>query len=162
MDDPLQHTTLNGTVDYINALDGLCGHAQHHLVFFENDFDACGFNSTARHDTLRTFLLASPANRLYLLAHDTRQLAQSCPRLLLLLRQFSHALRIYATPKHLAHLSEPFAVADAAHYVRRFHFDDPRGIYAEHDAEGARMLKSRFEEMWASSHAAVSADTLGL
>lgn len=162
LDSELQHTALDGMADYIAALDTLCGLAQRNLFVFEKNFDDIGFNSETRYNTLRAFLLASPSNRLHLLAHDARPLARRCPRLLLLLRQFSHGMHIYQTPQHLQHLSEPFAVADEAHYVRRFHFDDPRGILAQHDAEGARALKSRFEEIWAASHPAVSATTLGL
>ena len=162
MSDDLQHTQLNGTVEYIAALDTICGMAERSLYVFEKDFEGIGFNSEARYDTLHRFLLASPANRLHLLAHDTRPIAQHCPRLMLLLRQFSHNMRIYQTPQHLLHISEPFAVADELHYVRRFHFDDPRGILAQNDVEGARVLKSRFTEMWASSHPSVSANTTGL
>ena len=162
MSDDLQHTTLNGTADYIAALDTLCGLAQRSLYIFEKNFEDIGFNSEARHDTLRRFLLAGPTHRLHLLAHDARPIMQHCPRLILLLRQFSHSMHIYQTPKHLLHLTEPFAVADESHYVRRFHFDDPRGILAQNDAEGARVLKSRFTEMWASSHSALSATTTGL
>lgn len=162
MSENLQHTQLNGTTDYIAALDALFKLAQHDLFIFEKDFENLGFNSEARYETLHNFLLSSPHNRLHLLAHNTRPLAQYCPRLLLLLRQFSHNMHIYQTPRHLQHLSEPFAVADESHFIRRFHFDDPRGILAQHDAEGARALKSRFDEMWASSHPAASATTLGL
>jgi len=162
MSDDLQHTALNGTADYIAALDTLCSLAQHSLYIFEKNFEDIGFNSEARHDTLRRFLLANPANRLHLLAHDARPIVQHCPRLMLLLRQFGHSMHIYQTPQHLLHLSEPFAVADESHYVRRFHFDDPRGILAQHDVESARVLKSRFTEMWSSSHPALSATTLGL
>ena len=162
MSNDLQHTTLNGTADYIAALDTLCSLAQRSLYVFEKNFEDIGFNSEVRHGILRRFLLANPANRLHLLAHDARPMLQHCPRLLLLLRQFGHSMYIYQTPKHLLHLTEPFAVADESHYVRRFHFDDPRGILAQNDAEGARVLKSRFTEMWASSHPALSATTLGL
>lgn len=162
MSSELQHTKLDGIADYIAALDKLCGLAQHSLLCFENNFDGIGFNSQARYDTLRAFLLASPANRLHLLAHDVRPLTQYCPRLMLLLRQFGHNMHIFQTPAHLKHLSAPFAVADEAHFVRRFHFDDPRGIQAINDVAGARMLKSRFEEIWADSAAAVSCTTLGL
>lgn len=162
MSGKLHHTELNGTADYIAALDALSRLAQHDLFIFEKDFDNLGFNSEARYDTLRNFLLISPRNRLHLLAHNTRPLSQSCPRLLLLLRQFSHNMHVYQTPLHLQNLSEPFAVADESHYLRRFHFDDPRGILAQDDAEGARALKSRFDEMWAASRPAVSATTLGL
>lgn len=162
MNDGTQHTQLNGTAEYIAALDTLCSKAQHSLFVFEKNFEGIGFNSEARYDSLRRLLLASPANRLHLLAHDTHSIVQYCPRLMLLLRQFSHNMHIYQTPPHLLHLTEPFAVADELHYVRRFHFDDPRGILAQNDAEGARVLKSRFAEMWASSRPSVSAVTTGL
>lgn len=158
----LLHTTLDGNADYIAALDTLCGLAQHELVVFEKNYENTGFNSEARYDTLRSFLLANPNNRLQLLAHSTTHLVQYCPRVMLLLKQFAHSMHIYQTPPHLQHVSEPFAVADQTHYVRRFHFDDPRGILGQNDPQGARTLHSRFVEMWASSHPGASATTIGL
>lgn len=162
MNNELQHTHFSGMADYIAALDTLCVLAQRTLFVFEKNFEETGFNSAVRHDTLRHFLLANPANRLHLLAHDTRTATQYCPRLTLLLRQFSHNMHIYQTPRHLLHLSEPFAVADESHYVRRFHFDDPRGLIARNDPGNARALKSQFEEMWAASRSGITATTLGL
>ena len=157
-----QHTNFDSTADYIAALDTLCGLTQRELFVFEKDFDNTGFNSQARYDVLRAFLLASPTHHLHLLAHDVRPITQYCPRLMMLLKQFSQNLHIYQTPKHLLNVTAPFAVADELNYVRRFHFDDPRGILAQNDPVGARVLKSRFEEMWTASHPAVSATTLGL
>lgn len=161
-DDALQHTTLDGIADYTAALDTLCGLAQHNLYLFEKNFDGLGFNSEARHAILRRFLLANPGNRLYVLAHDTRYLSTQCPRMTMLLTQFGSGMFIHQTPKHLQHITEPFGIADDEHYARRFHFDDPRGILAQHDPENARALKSRFMEMWSVSHPAVSATKLGL
>ena len=161
-DDTLQHVKLTGSTDYIAALDTLCGLARHSLFVFEKDFDNIGFNSEARFETLRRFLLANPNNRLQLLAHDTRPIIQYCPRLMMLLRQFGHNMFIYQTPKNLEHLTEPFAVADESHYVRRFHFDDTRGILARNDGENARLLKSRFIEMWEASHPSGSTSTFSL
>ncbi|TAJ79557.1 MAG: hypothetical protein EPO42_05730 [Gallionellaceae bacterium] len=160
--DELQHTPLNGAADYVAALDELCGLAQHSLYIFENDFDNLGFNNEARYTKMRNFLLSSPNVRLHLLAHDSQPLVRFCPRIMMLMRQFSHSMHIYQTPPHLRNVSEPFAVADEKHFVRRFHFDDARGIFAQNDHEGARLLKSRFEEMWASSHPSATATTLGL
>lgn len=161
-DATLQHTRIDGIVEYCAALDSLCSLAQHNLCVFEKDYDALGFNGEARYETLRRFLLASPAHRLLLLAHDVRYLETRCPRMMMLLQQFGASMSIHQTPMHLRHVSEPFAVADDAHYVRRFHFDDPRGILAQHDPENARILKARFMEMWASSHPALSPTRLGL
>jgi hypothetical protein len=161
-DDELQHTHLDGLSDYNNALDTLCKLAQRNLYLFEKDYDGMGFNSVTRYETLRNFLLANPAHRLFMLVHDTHYLTKFCPRMLMLLRQFGTGMSIYQTPKNLRHITEPFSVADDSHYVRRFHFDDPHGILAQHDPEKARALKSRFLEMWASSHPAASSTTLGL
>ena len=158
----LQHTKLDGIEDYNNALDTLCKLAQRNLYLFEKDYDGMGFNTVARYETLRNFLLANPAHRLFVLAHDTSYLSRFCPRMLMLLRQFGTSMFIYQMPKNLQHITEPFSVADESHYVRRFHFDDPRGILAQYDPEKARALKSRFLEMWASSHPAVSITTTGL
>ena len=158
----LKHTALDGNSDYVAALDKLCELAQHELIVFEKNYENTGFNSEVRYNTMRAFLLSNPNNRLHRLAHNTSHLVKHCPRVMLLLQQFAHSMQIYQTPQHLQHASEPFAVADQTHYVRRFHFDDPRGILAQNDPEGARMLQSRFLEMWSDSHPGAAATTLGL
>lgn len=150
-EDAIQHLKLASAADYIAALDTLCGLAKHSLFIFEKDFDNIGFNSEARYEVLRSFLLSNPNNRLQLLAHDTRPMSQHCPRLMTLLRQFGHNMYIYQSPKNLQHLTDPFAVADEANFVRRFHFDDTRGIFAQNDGEEAQLLKARFVEMWKAS-----------
>lgn len=161
-DDSLQHTQFDGVADYVAALDTVCSSAQHTLNIFEQNYEDIGFNSEARFDILRHFLLASPINRLNLLVHDPQHLIRFCPRMMMLLRQFGHGMFIYQTPRNLQNITEPFAVADDAHYVRRFHFDDTRGLLAKNDPEGARLLNSRFREMWTSSHPCASGTTLGL
>jgi len=161
-DEIKQHVQLTGSADYVAALDTVCNLAIHSLFVFEKDFVNIGFNSEARYKVLRGFLLGNPNNRLQLLAHDTRPMSQYCPRLMTLLRQFGQNMLIHQTPKSLQHITEPFAVADDSHYVRRFHFDDTRGILAQNDAEGARLLKSRFLEMWEASHPSASTGTLRL
>lgn len=161
-EEQLLHTPLNGTAEYVAALDTLCASARHSLRLFENDFDGLGFNSPARYDSLHKFLLSGQNSRLYILAHDTRNLQNFCPRIMTLLRLFSQQMFIYQTPVNLRQLSEPIAIADEAHFVRRFHFDDTRGVFAQNDPAGARVLKSRFEEMWANSHPGANASQLGL
>ncbi|HUX92130.1 MAG TPA: hypothetical protein VMV48_15690 [Gallionellaceae bacterium] len=161
-DDTLQRIELTGSADYIAALNTICGLAKRSLCVFEKDYVNIGFNCEARFEQLRGFLLDNPDNRLQLLAHDTRPISQNCPRLMTLLRQFSHNMFIYQTPRNLQHLTAPFAVADGSHYVRRFHFDDSRGILARNDGEKARLMKSRFSEMWAASHPGASTSTFSL
>ncbi len=161
-DDALQHTLFDGVTDYIAALDTVCASAQHTLNIFEQDFSDIGFNSEARYLALRRFLLGSPNNRLRLLAHDPQHLVRYCPRMMMLLREFSHSMEIFQTPGHMKGVTEPFAVADHANYVRRYHFDDARGLLAKNDPEGARLLNSRFQEMWLASHPGATPTRLGL
>jgi hypothetical protein len=132
------------------------------LYLFEKDFDRLEFNSEARIIILRNFLLGSPAHKLYVLAHDTGYLTTHCPRMLNLMHQFSGNMFIHQTPKNLQHIAAPFLVADDEHLVRRFHFDDARGIFAIRDSSNAHALKSRFIEMWAASHPAPASARLGL
>ena len=160
--DTLQHTKLDGIADYTAALDALCKLARHNLCLFEKNYEGLGFNTEVRYETLHHFLLANPANRLLVLTHDTRYLSTLCPRMMMLLHQFGGSMFIHQMYVGLNHVTEPFAIADDTHYVRRFHFDDPRGILAQHDPENARALKSRFMEMWSASHPAISATKLGL
>jgi hypothetical protein len=161
-DELLQHTKLDGISDYISAVDALCKLARQNLYLFDKDFDGLGYNNEARFATMRNFLLASPAHRMFVLAHDTTYLSTRCPRMMMLLHQFGTSMFVYQTPKNLQYISEPLAVADDAHYVRRFHFDDPRGILAQHDPEKARALKARFLEMWAASAPSPSTTRLRL
>lgn len=157
-----QHTAIDGNRDYQHALDTLCGLAQHTLCCFDQNFDGSGFDSLTRYETLRHFLLSSPNNRLYLLAHDSHYLATRCARITLLLGQFGHNMAIRQTPQTLRHLTEPFSVADATHCLRRFHFDTPRGQLATHDPAQAGAWHARFMEMWAESHSTLAATRLGL
>lgn len=161
-DESLQHTHLDGIADYTAALDTLCEQAQHHLYLFEKDYEGLGFNSEARYETLRHFLLANPANQLLVLAHDTHYLSKLCPRMMMLLRQFDNRMLIQQTTQDQRHITAPFCVADHAHYVRRFHFDDPCGLLALNDPENARPLEALYLEMWANSRHALSTTTLGL
>lgn len=161
-DNELQHVKFSGSADYVAALDSICSLAKHNLIMFEKDFVNIGFNSEARCELLRSFLLNNPKNRLQLLAHDTRPMSQYCPRLMTLLRQFGHNMFIYQLPKNLQHLTEPFAVADDTDFVRRFHFDDSRGILGNNDGSSALLLKSKFAEMWEASQPGTATSTFTL
>jgi hypothetical protein len=157
-----KHKSLDGIAEYVASLDEICSLATGSLYIFENDFDSLGFDSEFRYNTLRRFLLSGPFVSLHLLAHDPGPLTRFCPRIMMLLRQFSHLMRIYQTPSNLRHITAPFAVADAQHFVRRFHFNDTRGIFVQNDPQEASVLKSRFDELWAESHPGASGTQLGL
>jgi len=87
---------------------------------------------------------------------------RSCPRMIQLLRTFSHAVAIHETQTQAKGVYDPFVVADEMNSVRRFHFNDLRGLFARNDPIEAHTLAERFEEIWEASAPAVTANTIGL
>lgn len=156
-----RHTTLSGVSEYERAQDEVIASAQHELRIFDTTLGT-GFNSSARSEALRGFLLASRRNRVRIVIHEPDHLDRNCPRLLQLLRSFSHAISINESHPPAKLVYDPFTVADDQHFVRRFHFDEMRGLLAMDDPIGAASLIERFEELWEASSPAVTGTTLGL
>jgi hypothetical protein len=57
---------------------------------------------------------------------------------------------------------DPFAVADDARLVHRFHHAAPRGVASIGDVAATQLLLKRFEEIWQASAQSVTATTIGL
>ncbi|MBZ0096185.1 MAG: hypothetical protein K8H75_12560 [Sulfuricella sp.] len=158
----LLHRQLNSTADYTEALDVLIGLARHRLRIFDYNLEDGGYTTLRRYDLLRTFLLASRSNRLEIVLHDIDYLTRFCPRILGLLKQFSHAITIQETTPQAKAIYDPFTIADEACFLHRFHYDSPRALLALHDIEGSHVLIKRFEEIRAASAPAIPATILGL
>jgi hypothetical protein len=156
-----QYRTLDGIQDYEAAIDAVLARPQRTLRIFDRQFSV-SYNSLHRHDLLRAFLLRSRANRLYVVVHDAGNLARDCPRILNLLRQFSHAVTVHETEGQGKRACDPIALADERDYLHRFHYDQPRALLALDDAPGAHGLLERFQEIWEASVPAISATTIGL
>jgi hypothetical protein len=161
MDTPPRHTRLEGIAQYSAAIDTVIAKAQRRIRVFDRNLENIGFNTPGRQELLRSFLLARRVNHLDIVVHDTGYLSRNCPRMLLLLRQFSHGVSIHQTHAHMQGVYDPF-VADGEHYVHRFHFDDSRSLLALDDPQEARNLNDRFDELWDASFPAVFATTIGL
>jgi hypothetical protein len=157
-----EQTELSSMADYVAALGKMCNMAEHDLCLFEKDFGQLEFNSESRHASLQRFLSGGPMRQLRLLAHDARYLSTRCPRMMNLLHQFGDRMFVYQTPASLHRIAAPFSVADSKHFVRRFHFDSRRGLFAIQDSPNAHALKSQFMELWAASHPAPSSARLRL
>jgi hypothetical protein len=155
------HRPLNGAGEYEAALDEIIDSAGSALRIFDHTLSAA-YNSPRRHEALRRFLLASRRNTLRIVVHEPAHLDRNCPRLLALLRQFSHAIHIHETHPVAKSVYDPFAVADDRFFVHRFHFEELRGLSALEDPIGAHTLIERFEEIWEASSPAVGPTTLGL
>jgi hypothetical protein len=152
---------LEGAIACEQALDELIANAAHNVRIFDKNIGR-GFNSPQRYELLRQLLLASRTNRVYIVLHETANIARDCPRLIMLLRQFSHAVSIHQTLPDARRVYDPFAVADDARFVHRFHYDDVRGVATVGDIAATGLLLKRYEEIWQASAPAVAATTIGL
>jgi hypothetical protein len=161
-DAAVEHAKLIGVQDYLGAIDTVVALAKNEIRVFDHSLENDGFNSVKRYDALRNFLLSSRKNRLRIVVHHTDYLKRYCPRMLMLLKQFSHSIQINRTHGAAVSVTDPFVIVDNMHFVRRSHFEDKRGLLALHDPKGAEALGLHFDELWAASQPAVSATTTGL
>ena len=152
---------LAGGVEIEAAIDGLIAEADAHIRLFDRTLTHA-WNTAQRHDLLRAFLLKRRTNRLEIVLHDTGNLVRDCPRLMLLARQFSHALAIRRTLPEARRVYDPFAIADDLLFVHRFHFDDARAVVTRADLAATQLLRKRFAEIWEASRPAAATTTLGL
>lgn len=156
------HRKLHGLIEYSTALDEVITLASKHIRIFDYNLENMGFNGIARYEMLHDFLLRNPENRLHIVVHNPDYLDRYCPRMHMLLKRFSHNMEIRQTQPESAHVYDPFCLADGSHYVRRFHFDDPRGILGSGDPQEGMALMLRFEQIWKMSNPAVSPSISGL
>ncbi len=156
-----QRRTFASRAEYEDALDLLIERAQRSIQIFDTSL-CVAYNSPRRQDALRRFLLSSRLNRLHIVLHDTATVDRNCPRLIILLRQFSHAVAVHCTHAEAKGAYDPFVIGDQKDCVRRFHFDDLRGEVSVADPSAVQVYSERFAELWAASDQALAATTLGL
>ena len=151
-----------GTAESLGAIDEVVAAAQRTIRIFDFTLANRGFNSPARAELLRRFLVAGRSHRLLIALHDTDPLARECPRLLTLLRQFPMSIEIHRTIAQARNAMDPFVVADDHSVWHQLHYEQPRAIVAVHSPADAMPIAQRFDEIWELSEPAVSATTLGL
>jgi len=156
-----EYRRFEGMREYEAVIDTLIPQTQRTIRIFDRTL-ARAYNSTARYEALRQFLLAGRGNRLMIVLHDTGSLERDFPRIIGLLRQFSTAVKINETLRPAKHVYDPFVIFDASHYVHRFHYDHLRAAQGSNDVLGAQLLLDRYAEIWEASAPAVSANTTGL
>src|ERR1044072_5664565 len=92
----LQQRDLDGDTDYQSALDTLFAQSGSTLRIFDRSLSAA-YNSQSRHDALRAFLLAKRSACIQIVLHDASNFVRDCPRLVNLLRNFSHSIAVHET-----------------------------------------------------------------
>ena len=70
-ENPPIHQKLDGAHEYDAGLNTLLEHAQHTVRIFDFSLSDGGYNSPRRFVLVQRFLLASPANRLKIVLHET-------------------------------------------------------------------------------------------
>lgn len=153
---------LDGEREYEAAIDRVIATAQHTLHIFDVDFTHGNYGSVKRYELLQDFLRRGVGNTLAIVLHDVSHFTAHCPRLMNLLRLYSHAMTVYQTTDRARVANDPFVIADELHYVHRLHRDHARSVLALDDPNGARSIEGRFQEILEASHPAVFATTLGL
>lgn len=157
-----RETLLTTVIAQSAAIDELIGLAQQRLQVFDIDLSQGGWNSTARADSLTAFLRRSPKGRIDLIVHDVRWMEMCCPRLMALLKRYSHAITVYRTGAEARSARDPLLIADGRHFLHRFHFDHPRATFAIEHPQLARPLVTRFEQIWATGEPGMGATVLGI
>lgn len=154
--------SLAGMRELSAATDEVIGVAKRESRVFDRDLAEAGYNSVQRFERLRAFLLGNRGARLSIVVHNVGYLERECPRMQILLRQFSHAIDVRRTLEQAKAIYDGFLVADQAHYVHRFHAEQARGEIGTDDEVKAALLIRRFQEIWECSEPALSATVLGL
>jgi hypothetical protein len=156
-----QEQPLSGFSDYESAIDRILELTLGRLRIFDRRLGRA-YNTTARIELMRGLLLASKSSRIQIVVHEADNIRTDCPRLVVLQRQFGHAVAIHRTQSLARGVYDPFCIADGSHYARRFHYDSLRGVLVFNDPEFASDLVKRYQEIWDASQPAVTGTRLGL
>ena len=157
-----EYQRFEGEGDFQQALDRFLEQPGRELRLFDPDLKGLRLNSPARITQLEQFLRGSRTRRIYMVVHDTDHLTRQCPRMLGLLKLFTHAIQINRTHEEIRNLQDAFLVLDAQHYLRRPVAEYYRGAIGLHDETEALAMRSRFQEIWSASYPGVSSTTVGL
>jgi hypothetical protein len=153
---------LTSIAEQIAAIDELIVLAQHRIRVFDPNLSQMGWNQLDRVERLRAFLRGTRGRRLDIIVHDTAYIETGCPRLIDMLRIYSHAVTIYRTGPEAKHATDPLVIVDDRHYLHRFHFEQPRATMGIDRPEETRPLSLRYDEIWATGEPGINATVLGL
>src|SRR5690242_20199805 len=144
------------------AIDEIIGLAQQQLSIFDVDLAQGDWHGAQRAKVLGDFLKRNRKARVDMILHDTRWLEANCPRLVALLRLYSHAMTVYRTGPEARNAMDPLLIADNRHFLHRFHIEQPRAALGIEQPQLARPWVMRFEEIWRTGEPGLGASVLGL
>lgn len=151
-----------GERNYEAATALIIEHAQRELRIFDPDLSRGGYQSLQVNQLLGDFLAKDRLNRLVIILHDSRFLLSSCPRLVELMKRYSHAITVYLTDEHAKVAQDAFILADGGDYLHRFHVDHARFKFMLNDEIAAQPLHERFSQLLDETQSILSITTVGL
>lgn len=157
-----ENTVLTSRREYESAVTAVLGQAQKTVCIFDPDLSSGGFEAAVNVELLANLLVKNPAATVTLILHDARHLLDRCPRLLVLIQRYQHAIKVYETNDEGKRVRDSFVLADDHACLRRFHVDQVRFKYSVNDAATGRLLALRFEELLQFTHHQISTTPLGL
>lgn len=155
-------TRLDTLAAHVDAIDTLIHLSVERVMVFDRDLSEGGWNGARRAEKLAAFLRRSRNAQLAIIVHDPRWIEASCPRLLELAKIYGHAVQIWRTGREAHGALDALVIADARHYLHRYHVDQPRATLAIAMPAAAKPLVARFEEIWATGEPALGGSVLGL
>lgn len=162
MPEPSQEVRFDTRAGYMQALNAVLASAKREICIFDPDLKGLDLDSRGHAEALATFLSGSRDRCLSIVVHNADHISHYCPRLMSLLKRYSHSFSIRKTPDSLRHLSDCFTLADEGNAAIRFHADHFRGKLLLSLPEETQGWRQRFEALWLESLPAVSATQIGL
>lgn len=151
-----------GERNYESATRLMIECAERELRIFDPDLSRGGYQSLQLHDSLENFLAKDNLNRVTMILHDSQFFYTRCPRLIELMKRYTHAMTIYLTDERGHVAQDAFVLADRGDYLHRFYVDHARFKYVHGDEVAAKPLHERFEQLLDVTSVTLSVSTTGL
>ena len=153
---------FTGRTELAQGVAEVIGMARRTIRIFDSTTVDLALGSRASEEMLRAFFLAGRMNRMQIAVHETTHIQYYSPRLMSLLKRFSHAIAIHQTHEPIRNLPDVMVIADDQHFLRKPHCLQPGGVINLYDPADTQLWLDRFADLWEQSSPAVSATTLGL
>ncbi len=153
---------FSGRTELAQGVAEVIGMARRTIRIFDATTLDLALNTRASEEMLRAFFLAGRMNRMQIAVHETTHIQYYSPRLMNLLKRFSHAIAIHQTHEAIRNLPDVMVIADDRHFLRKPHCLQPGGVINLNDPADTQLWLDRFADLWEQSSPAVSATTLGL
>lgn len=144
------------------AFDTLLTGTPRQLRLYDHDLDLLDIDHQPRHASLRALCVVGGGRRIELLLDDISRVARDHPRLMQLVRDFSHVIEIRQADPNIPRPDPAFVLADRHGVLVRVDKAAVHGTLHPDDPASATPLHQSFEGMWQRAPASVTATTLGL